>query len=136
LSAVVDASTAIKWLLTEEGSDRARALIGAEPLIAPDFLLLECMNILAMRVHRGLWRPADAEHGYGLLTSIPMRLVPSHLHVQEAGRLAMQLPRQTAYDCLYLATALAENAVMVTADRRFAEAVRREPAYASAIQLL
>lgn len=136
MSVVVDASTAIKWLLAEDGSDRAYDLVRAELLIAPDFLFLECMNVLALRVQRGLWRAIDAEQAFALLTSMPIRIVPSHLHVAEAGRLASQLPRQTAYDCLYLAVALAEGAVMVTADRRFAEAVQREPAYAAAIRLL
>lgn len=136
MSVVVDASTAIKWLLVEEGSDRANDMVGNELLIAPDFLLLECMNVLALRVQRGLWRTVDAEQAYALLTSMPIRIVPSQLHLVEAGRLAMQLPRQTAYDCLYLAVALAENAVMVTADQRFAEAVQREPAYASAVRVL
>jgi predicted nucleic acid-binding protein len=136
VSVVVDASTALKWLLVEDASDRAYELIGSELLIAPDFLFLECMNVLALRVQRGLWRSIDAEQAFGLLTSIPMRVVPSQLHVGEAGRLATHLPRQTVYDCLYLAVAMAEGAVMVTADQRFAEAVQQEPAYASAIRLL
>lgn len=136
MSVVIDASTAIKWLLVEEGSDRANELVRSEDLIAPDFLFLECMNVLALRVQRGLWRPADAEQAFALLQSVPMRVIPTQMHVVAAGRLAMQLPRQTGYDCLYLAVALEEGAVMVTADRRFAEAVQREPAYAPAIRLL
>lgn len=48
MSLVVDASVALKWVLDEEGRPAARALLlGNEPLHAPDFLILECANILA-----------------------------------------------------------------------------------------
>jgi predicted nucleic acid-binding protein len=48
---------------------------------------------------------------------------------------AMEL-RQTAYDSLYLALALAEGAVLVTADGRFARAALESPAYAPWIRVL
>lgn len=44
-AAIVDASVAVKWLVQEPGSEQARLLSRAR-LEAPDFLPLECANIL------------------------------------------------------------------------------------------
>ena len=51
----VDASVAVKWLLNEERSDRARALylaalLAGEPIVAPVLLPLEVTNILRQRM--------------------------------------------------------------------------------------
>jgi len=136
VSLVIDASAALKLVLEEEGSDRARALMsGAEPLIAPDFLMLEAANVLAIMVRRGLMRAPDAQASLAVLDAAPITRMASAPHFAEAYRLAIGLSR-SAYDCLYLAMALAEQAVLVTADRRFADAVQREPAYAAAIRIL
>jgi predicted nucleic acid-binding protein len=43
---VVDASVAIKWVLDEEDSQATRQLLDDQILIAPDFIILECANIL------------------------------------------------------------------------------------------
>ena len=44
--------------------------------------------------------------------------------------------RQSAYNSLYRALAMAENAVLVTADGRFARAALASPAHAPHIRLL
>jgi len=41
-----------------------------------------------------------------------------------------------AYDCLYLAAALAERCVLVTADAAFAAKTAAHPLYAGAVQQL
>ncbi len=117
--AVVDASVALKWVLTEDESDRAVALLRSELLIAPDFLLLECANVLALQVRRRLLTSQQAEANFAHLSALGIRLVRSAPHVREAQRIAVAL-QQTAYDSLYLAVALAERAELVTADARFA----------------
>jgi predicted nucleic acid-binding protein len=136
VSIVLDASAALKLVLEEEGSDRVRELvIGAETLIAPDFLMLEASNVLAIMARRNLITQSDAQASLDALAAAPIRFAPSQPHFAEAYRLAVNLGR-SAYDSLYLALALSERGVLVTADRRFAEAVQREPAYVSAIRLL
>lgn len=69
MALVPDASVALKWFLEEDASDRAQALLD-EPLVAPDFLRLECSNVLA--VHRE----------FGDRSTIPARLLkqPARLH--------------------------------------------------------
>src|SRR5438128_1584381 len=42
MTLVVDASVALKWVIDEEDSAAAMALLFGEPLAAPDFLAIEC----------------------------------------------------------------------------------------------
>jgi hypothetical protein len=50
---VVDASVALKWVIEEDGSDAAEALLLEEPLTGPDLLLVECANVLWTKARRG-----------------------------------------------------------------------------------
>jgi len=43
---IVDASIALNWVITEDGSDRAVRLLGGRPLHAPWLLLTEAANAL------------------------------------------------------------------------------------------
>jgi len=52
-----------------------------------------------------------------------------------AANLALELGHAIC-DCLYLAMAIREGAVVVTADRRFGDTVDRSPAYAGLVRLL
>ncbi len=47
MTLVIDASVALKWVIEEDDSAAAMALLLGEPLVAPDFLAIECAN--------GLW---------------------------------------------------------------------------------
>lgn len=135
MTLVVDASVALKWVLDEEGSAEARALPGAERLLAPEFLVLECANVLALRARRGGLTADNATEALAVITSAPVRLTPFPPHVAAAQRIAWKLER-TTYDALYLAVALAEGAVLVTADVRFARAAAMNTEYAAAVRLL
>lgn len=46
---IVDASVVLKWVLTEDGTDRACALITADTFAAPDLLWVEGANVLWAR---------------------------------------------------------------------------------------
>jgi predicted nucleic acid-binding protein len=52
-----------------------------------------------------------------------------------AASLALELGHPI-YDCLYLAMAIRENALVITADRRFRDAVDRSAARAGLVRLL
>ncbi len=124
MTLVVDASVAIKWVVQESGSFEADALIKEQPLIAPDFLLLECANVLAQHERRGALQRDDADARLGRIGTLGVRLYPTRDFVREAHRLAVTL-RQSAYDCLYLALAREQGVRLVTADIRFAEAAEK-----------
>lgn len=53
MTLVVDASVAVKFMVREEGNDRARDLLRApDPLIAPVWLLVEAASVFWKKVKR------------------------------------------------------------------------------------
>ena len=119
-----DASVAIKWLLNEERSDRARALYSAavqtrEPIVAPPLLPLEVTNILRqrMRTRDGLSLVAATQHLEDFL-ALPIDYHnPMGLHHQ-ALVLADALGLPATYDAHYLALAEHLGCELWTDDQR------------------
>lgn len=121
---IVDASVAVKWLIAEDGSDAADALLLADGLGAPDLLFAEVANVL----WKG-WRRGDFTRlpdGLETLAECFVLVTPGANLVLAAADLAVQL-NHPAYDCFYLAMAIAEDQQLVTADRRFLAACRGTP---------
>lgn len=116
--AVVDASIALKWLLSEEGSAEALALRPHYRLIAPDLLVAECANALWKHVQRGQLLPEEAVLAAKLLAADDLDLVPTKGLLAAAVRLSVEL-RHPAYDCIYLALAMVERCPFITADAAF-----------------
>jgi predicted nucleic acid-binding protein len=122
---VVDASVAVKFLVREAGNDAARRLLTIpDPLIAPDWLLVEAANTLWKKVKRSELLVIHAERHLGDLPSFFEALYPASELVEEAFRLSIEL-RYGTYDCIYLALAVRENCQLVTADVEFAAAVAK-----------
>ena len=120
--AVVDASVAVKWVVTEPGSDSAAALLDGRPLIAPDLLWAECGNVLWMKVRRGVLQATEAELAGKVLRGADVRTVPGRPLMESALSLALRL-EHSVYDCLYLALAIQQDCPLLTADSRFVERV-------------
>ena len=112
----------------------ARAL-AAKDLGAPDLLWSECAN--------GLWRWARtgavpgrvALERFAALRRAPVALIPTGHLLDRALTLAIEIGHPI-YDCVYLALAVIRGAQMVSADRRFVNAVRRHASLANSIVLL
>ena len=121
--AVVDASVAVKWVLEEEDSWMARGLVSLR-LLAPEFMLLECANVLWHRVRRGELDEAKVRAKLHWLSKSPVALVPDRDLIKPALDLAVTLAHPV-YDCLYLALAEDELLPLVTADRRLIETAAR-----------
>lgn len=126
-SLVVDASVAVKWVIPEEGSTRARALLGAAArgearLLAPDVYVAEVANVLWKRSHLiGDLRDDEAREALeNTLATLPT-LAPSTALASQALELALTFGR-SLYDCLYVALALRASCPLVTADRRLVRA--------------
>lgn len=111
MTIVVDASIALKWVPKEPGSD------AAEELREKDLAAAEAAERLT--------EPAKA----------PVASVPLEPDLPEAVRLALQL-NHPVYDCLYLALAKRLRTYVVTADRRFGEAVANHRTHVGQVRVL
>ncbi len=114
---VVDASIAIKWVVEEIGTPQALALRDGHGLIAPDLLVAECANILWKKVQRHQLTADEAALAARLLQGAEIELIPSRPLWDVATQMAIELDHP-AYDCVYLAVAIANDCRFVTADDR------------------
>lgn len=78
--AVVDASVALKWVVTEAGSDAASALLtgmasGEVSLVAPEHLIGELGNGLRKRVAQGVLSADDALAALDAVAGLELKLV-------------------------------------------------------------
>lgn len=132
---VVDASVALKWVLQEDLSEAARALVSAQTLIAPNLLMIECGNVLWASVRRKQIDKQRAIEGLAKIMATPLRLHAEANLLPLALTIAFDVDR-SAYDSLYLALAVQESAVLVTADEKFFRAVDAHPVYRGFIRKL
>ncbi len=110
-------------------------MIAEEILAAPELMFIECANVLWTMARRGRLAREFASEALASIHSIPIRSVPIRPNAAAAHAIALELDR-SAYDALYLAVALSEHATLVTADAKFAAAVRAHPVYRSSLMLL
>jgi predicted nucleic acid-binding protein len=123
----VDASVAVKWILPEDGHDRAVRLQEKYQneeidLVAPYLVVAEVANVLWKRERRGDLNAAAASRCFlQFLRDSPI-LLDSPVVSTAALRLALAHGRPF-YDCLYLALALDQRCDLITADERFFHAL-------------
>ena len=133
---VVDASLGLKWVLQEEHSDRAAALGPGRVLLTSALFWAESGNAIATRVRRGDLDRARGNEALRDLQEVRLRTRPlDSAAVISALAIAHDLAHPV-YDCCYLALAIEEDAIVVTADRRFRSAVAAHPSLADRVVLL
>ncbi|MGH4015409.1 MAG: type II toxin-antitoxin system VapC family toxin [Pseudonocardiaceae bacterium] len=130
-SLVVDASVALKWVVTEPGSDEAATLLdemtaGTVALLAPEHLVGEVVNGLRKRVAQKILTAEDACAALEAISHLELTFVGG------AGRWFRCLPAAldwgiTVYDALYLLLARDFDAELVTADERLHTAATGMP---------
>lgn len=125
MTLVVDSGVAAKWILPEDGADRAAALRDeTDEILAPSLIAAEIGNAIWKRVTWQELSAADALRALEVALGLITRLVP----IEEVGVRAMKLAielRHPIYDCFYLALAEREQSSLITADTRLLAAVRR-----------
>jgi predicted nucleic acid-binding protein len=123
---VVDASVAAKWVLAEEHADLALSLLrnGCD-LCAPAHWLAEATNAVWAAAHRGDVDESQARERAAALVIAPVAILPLDRLAAAAMVIALRLAI-TVYDALYLAAAEAQNAVLITDDRRLLSAARAD----------
>lgn len=131
---VIDASVAVKWLVEEEGTAAAVALLGRD-LAAPTLLRIEVANVLRTAVAKGAMARGRAGALLGRLHAAPVAILP---HDDALERRALEIALDLGhpvYDCVYLALAERTGRLLVTADARFLRALARSPHAARATAL-
>ena len=122
--AVVDASVVVRGLTTEGDAADVfdRIAVGATAGHAPDLLVAEVSNALALAVRTERRSLEDAQSLSELLAASPIelhstaRLAPAVIELAARSDLS-------AYDAFYAVLAAALEVPLVTADRRLAAAV-------------
>lgn len=122
---LVDASLAAKWLLPEQGSDKALELItGRELLAAPALIRIEVLAAITRSARKGLATVSESrdrcQKWLGYLAVETLSLIADESLLNEAIPLALEV-KHPLQDCLYLAAARQNDARLVTADRTFYE---------------
>jgi predicted nucleic acid-binding protein len=126
VTVVVDASIAAAWLLPEEDSDAAEAVIAALKARSPVPSLFrhETRNILIMAERRGRIVGGEPAAAMGRLRRLPLEDAgPGSDGVVLALALAHGL---TAYDAAYLALAQERGLPLATLDQKLGAAAHRE----------
>ena len=122
---VVDASVAVKWYVDEPGHDAALAFLRSETeRIAPDFALLEVINVLRRKQRIGTFSQQQLLDAIEHLGKSFDRLLSAKAMLPLAVNMSRSLDH-SVYDCAYLACALIEDTQLVTADAVFALKVDR-----------
>lgn len=125
MTLVVDASVATKWVLPEDGSDRAAALRRpGETFLAPGLIAAEIGNAVWKRV---MWQDFPIASGLEALDTALAhfaQLTATEELAARATEFAVDL-KHPIYDCFYLALAERERCPLVTADERLLKAVKK-----------
>ena len=122
---ILDASVAVKWLVPEEHSETAAALVGQTDIFVPTLFHSEVANALWKKARRGEIRLEDIIANLG---EVP--LLVTTLDETEALPRALAIAAQLehpVYDCVYLALAEARDDVVLTADLRFLAKIAASP---------
>ena len=124
---VLDGSVAAAAFFPETHSVPARALLGGgRELLAPDLIFAEVASVIWKRHRRNEIDETEATDLLDDFLSLPLSITESDLLLPAALKLAIRTDR-TVYDCLYLALAVMNKTVMVTADKRFLNALTGTP---------
>ena len=126
---VLDASVVLAWLLPDERSDEASALIRRgvrERMRAPSLLLLEVTNALRVAERRARLRPASRRDLLADFLSLPILLEPvSGASTLSADELA-ERHSLSVYDACYLELAMSAGIPLATFDAALVRAAAAE----------
>jgi len=124
---VVDAAVVAKWFVSEPYSEAARRIVdGHCDVVVPDLVFSELGSILQRRVTSAEMSDPEALSILQVLAKMPLQV---H-RTWPLGPIALELQRSLdcgVYDCIHIALALRESAVLITADRSLYEMLRATP---------
>jgi predicted nucleic acid-binding protein len=132
---ILDASVVLKAYLPEDGAESAYALLVRPDVASTSVLITEFGHVLSKRTRGHIVAVEGARRIWSAFRAAPIRIVDDATSADAALELSLHL-HAGFYDCLYLALAVAEDDVLVTADERFAAAVRTRSPLGRRIALL
>ena len=132
---IVDASVAVKWVVSESGSGEAAALLDRGRLGAPTLWLSEASNALWAKVMRRQLTADEARRQAADFAEAPVVPIALPGLLPVAMRLALEL-KHPIHDCFYLSAAMQKDTYVITADRRLFEKATGEPALIDRVKLL
>jgi len=132
---IVDASVALKWVLTEPDSELAARLIERGDLVAPAVFHIELGYTLTKLARKRMVAPADALSAWRDLRRAEILIYDDEALLEPAVELSLAL-NASFYDCVYLALAVETADQVVSADARFVRAVRAAPEFAGRVLTL
>jgi predicted nucleic acid-binding protein len=121
---IVDASLALKWVLTEVYTPEAVQLLtdwtaDQTTIVAPGWFACEVANALYQKVRTGVATLADIDAAIEtILDAVVLRDVEPAT-ARRAVAIADELGQKASYDSAYLAVAEREGCELWTADERF-----------------
>jgi len=123
----VDASVAIKWFIPEVHSEAALRLRNPDyTLHVPEFMRLEIGNILCKKQRQTELTRQESLLILKLLQKLPLHWHEDEILFNQAMLLASETQR-SLYDCMYLSLAVLLDGLVVTADRKFYDALLNTP---------
>ena len=124
---VIDAGVVVKLFFQEEHSAACeRAVKSARRLLAPDLVWIESASVVRKRVRSSEIRAEDASGIMADMLRVPIDTYPSWSLIRPALQIAIETER-TVYDCLYIALAIQEECLLLTADERLCNALAKTP---------
>ena len=128
---VLDASVAVKWLLPEADSEKARDVLsgwneGRVELVAPSLLLAEVANVFWKKVGKRETDPSQAAHVFREFCFLGVPLVPVEELVLPALDFSL-LYKHSVYDCIYVALAVRDRCNLLSADEKLFRTFGKPP---------
>lgn len=121
---VVDASIVVKLLVNEPSSLLALQRIEHEAVrLAPDLCVLEVANAMSKKVRYDGLPVSVVMRALDTLPRVVTQFIGSSELMAAGMALSVQC-RHALYDCLYLALAVREKCLLLTADAKFVAACR------------
>jgi len=125
----LDANVAVKAVIQEELSEKARELIAdastAEiDLIAPHFFEVEIFSAVRKKVYSGEITVASGEMAFESLKGLPVQLLPIAHLLDRMWEIAKQCNLRWLYDAFYIAVAESRICTLWTADEELYKAAK------------